>query len=248
MPVTNVGGQVRSNGKAAAVASMAGGGGAPRPAPPPGQHWIVLGSNKPFFKGVTVIGGTPVKQGNYWGVTDLTELITFSTSGIVYSCDFDIQGCTNLTTINILGNDTKHLVMGGNAALTNCYLDTASGRYLDFDVSGATGLLEFTMTLDPATNSTQRHFSCPGTALASLVLTAWHTGGVDITAQHGLENLYLDHNDLSQGQVDAILVQLAADGNHDGHLSMLFNSIPSSTGLAAKATLIGRGWTVAVDS
>ena len=51
---------------------------------------------------------------------------------------------------------------------------------------------------------------------------------------------------LNQTSIDNILVSIAAAGTSSGTLNMTdgTNATPSATGLAAKATLVGRGWTV----
>ncbi len=51
---------------------------------------------------------------------------------------------------------------------------------------------------------------------------------------------------LNQTSIDNILVSIAAAGTSGGTLNMTggTNATPSATGLAAKATLVGRGWTV----
>ena len=51
---------------------------------------------------------------------------------------------------------------------------------------------------------------------------------------------------LNQTSIDSILVSIAAAGTSGGTLDMTggTNATPSATGLAAKATLVGRGWTV----
>ena len=59
-----------------------------------------------------------------------------------------------------------------------------------------------------------------------------------------------NNNALSQTTVDNILVKFAATTNMNGTLNLAdgTNAAPSATGLAAKATLEGRGWTVTVNS
>ena len=55
-----------------------------------------------------------------------------------------------------------------------------------------------------------------------------------------------DNCALNQTSIDNILVSIAAAGTSGGTLDMTggTNATPSATGLAAKATLVGRGWTV----
>jgi len=73
--------------------------------------------------------------------------------------------------------------------------------------------------------------------------------GTSISIQFG--SVYLGFNNLSQAAVDAILVQLAAAGKNSGtrvcDLSGAGNAAPSATGLTAKTTLLGLGWTVTTN-
>ena len=61
-------------------------------------------------------------------------------------------------------------------------------------------------------------------------------------------NFRLDGNALPQSNVDNILVDLDASGATGGTCNVGgSNAAPSATGLAAKLSLEGKGWTVTVS-
>jgi hypothetical protein len=73
---------------------------------------------------------------------------------------------------------------------------------------------------------------------------------IDLTGCPALNYLDLRQPgvNLPQATVDDILVKLAGFGVSNGGLVLTNNTPPSATGLAAKTTLEGRGWSVLVDS
>jgi len=67
------------------------------------------------------------------------------------------------------------------------------------------------------------------------------------TAPVALIALYLNNNNLDSAAVDAVLVNLDANGAINGFVTMTGNAAPGAAGLAAKAALIVKGWTVTTD-
>jgi len=76
-------------------------------------------------------------------------------------------------------------------------------------------------------------------------LTSFPANMFDACPATNFTNAFVDCA-LNQTSIDNILVSIAAAGTSGGTLNMTggTNATPSATGLAAKATLVGRGWTV----
>jgi len=93
-----------------------------------------------------------------------------------------------------------------------------------------------------ATNTALTYFNC-----ATNQLTGYAGGGVSIT----LGEFYAQNNLLTQAAVDAILADFVAANKTTGtrilNLGGTGNATPSAGGLADKATLVSRGWTVTTN-
>jgi hypothetical protein len=79
----------------------------------------------------------------------------------------------------------------------------------------------------------------------------WHTNQSSVPEIFTLNfcNSFMAYeNSYSEAAVDAILVVLAANSISNGECNLSDSSPPSATGLAAVATLEGRGWTVIVET
>jgi hypothetical protein len=72
---------------------------------------------------------------------------------------------------------------------------------------------------------------------------------LDITGSPSVQYIFANNCAIPTIQVDSILVQLDTNGVTDGtvNLSGGTNGIPTATGLAAKISLEGKGWTVTVN-
>lgn len=114
------------------------------------------------------------------------------------------------------------------------------------DVSELTGLLQLACYGNLITG-----LILPDTA--ALVSVDANTNALTSVTIHDVDDggaVYLGDNALSESEVDAILVALAAGAAINGTLDLTngTNAPPSATGLTAKGTLEGRGWTVTVNS
>lgn len=74
-----------------------------------------------------------------------------------------------------------------------------------------------------------------------------HNSLTAIPTPPALATLDGQSNDLDSAAVDAVLVGLDGNGLSDGFVDLTSNAAPGAAGLAAKASLEGRGWTVNVD-
>jgi hypothetical protein len=71
---------------------------------------------------------------------------------------------------------------------------------------------------------------------------------INLTGCQGLVNIDLHLNKFKRPAIDAILQTVAGWGTSGGTLNLAGNTAPSSAGTTYVNTLIGRGWTVTVDS
>lgn len=104
----------------------------------------------------------------------------------------------------------------------------------DFYVSGTgrTGIW------DLSNSSTLRDIWLFGNQITELIIT----GSPNVVSIFGHDNL------LTQTAVDNVLVTLDNNGLTNGYVDLTANSIPSATGLAAVASLQGKGWSVGIDN
>ena len=80
--------------------------------------------------------------------------------------------------------------------------------------------------------------------LENFTLDGWESTALPSS----LTELVLYGGALYQSEVDDILAQLDTAGASNGQTDLRGNTAPSATGLAAKTSLEGKGWTVLVDT
>lgn len=87
-------------------------------------------------------------------------------------------------------------------------------------------------------------------AIASLLANGNAYTSVVLTGRTTMAFANLQGNALPQAAVDAVLVEAASWGTSNRAIDVSggSNAAPSATGTAARATLLGRGWTVTVNS
>jgi len=140
----------------------------------------------------------------------------------------NLTGCTALEELRLDDSDFSNGIpdLTGLIAL----------RVIDFDQCGITG------TVDISDLPLLERFDFSGNEALT---------GVTISSSQPLGNVDLNANDcaLYQLAVDEILVALAANAVNKGYVDLTSgtNATPGSSGLAAKTTLEGRGWTVDVN-
>jgi hypothetical protein len=69
---------------------------------------------------------------------------------------------------------------------------------------------------------------------------------INLTGIVTLENIYLNNNAINQAGIDNVLITSDISGVLNGSISSVggTNAAPSATGLAAKASLLTKGWYV----
>lgn len=87
-------------------------------------------------------------------------------------------------------------------------------------------------------------------AITDLDVSAQALTALDVASLTILETLDASGNALPEAEVDGVLAALDDTGINNGtvDLSGGTNAIPSAAGLASKASLEGKGWTVTVNS
>jgi hypothetical protein len=199
--------------------------------------------------------------------------ITLSSGAVTWT--YDGPGSpSNATTISVDGGASEVHILGTvdpSGVLETATFQGAGGAFVQIpagvttyqmteaqhiDFSGVTIVVPASMTLlninavsapaDPLTNAP----SFAGTALEEVSLfglgcVGWDGGAIPAS----LTSLELTDQALTEATVDAILVALVTAGASGGYVDMSggTSAAPGAAGLAAKTTLEGLGWTVAVN-
>lgn len=158
-------------------------------------------------------------------LTDCTAITEIYLNSLVSLTSFAFGGCAALQLIELDGFTLNGLTIPDLPALT------------DFALSNSANLTTLTMGASPLLLNL--------TAQSNALLTSFGIGGCT-----GVTSLYLDGCALTEGAVDAILAALDTNGLSNGEVDLSggTNAIPSAAGLASKASLEGKGWTVTVNS
>ena len=194
------------------------------------------------------------------GFQNLPNLTQLNLDGNGNGCEtVDVSGCTSLTYLDVSDMDIpdtdtpslKYLNVEGCTALVNLYVDDSDFsegfpdlssatalEWIDADQCGISGSLNF--SIFPALSGFDLS---DNTGLTSVTISSSQPLG-------GANSIYLDGCALTETAVDNILVALAANAINNGYVNLSggTNAIPGATGLAAKTTLEGKGWTVDVNS
>ena len=171
-----------------------------------------------------------------------------------YDCGWsglvDLSDMTALEYVNFYGNDIVELLLDDGAPdrVKWFELDYNPNYAVDLDFSGWTAL-QTLMCGDTKDGARIDVTGC--TALGDCYCSTW--GDSQIVGIDGLDttpatSCYAEGNGMSQAEVDNILADLDANGQSDGYVGLMSNSPPGAAGLAAKASLEGKGWYVEVDS
>lgn len=196
------------------------------------------------FPIIDVSSGTDF--GSAWrGCNNMTSFPALNTGSGIYF-QYSWQSCYNLTSFPLINVGSGEYFSG---AWAYCYgltsfptLDTSSGVYFNSAWLNCSGLTSF----PPLDFSSGVNFYYAWRNCTSL--TSFPAGMFDTcTATLSTAFSFAWNNcALNQTSVDNILVSLDTSGmvNKIVHLNGGTSSTPGSTGLAAKASLISKGWTV----
>ena len=192
------------------------------------------------------------------GFQNLPNLTQLNLDGNGNGCEtVDVSGCTSLTYLDVSDMDIpdtdtpslKYLNVEGCTALVNLYVDDSDFSEGFPDLSSATALQYFdadqcniTGALNLSAMPALLGFDLYGNeGLTSVTISSSQPlGGISI---------YLDGCALTETAVNNVLVALAANAVEGVYVDLSggTNAIPGATGLAAKTTLEGKGWTVDVN-
>lgn len=86
------------------------------------------------------------------------------------------------------------------------------------------------------------------TGIGSLELRNNSLTTLDLTGQDRLRNVRLERNSLTEATIEAILQVLDVSGIENGTVNLTENSAPNAASLTYAGSLLGKGWTVQLDS
>lgn len=193
------------------------------------------------------------------GLQNLTNLDYLRLDGGNNGCEtIDVSGLTLLTYLDVTDMDIpdtsdpslKYLNVEGCTSLISLYIDDSDFSEGFPDLSSAVALEYFDAdqcnisgSLDLSNLPSLKGFDLSGnTGLTSVTLSSSQPLGDGRSVELG-------SCALTETAVDNILVALAANAVDNGYVNLTggTNAIPGATGLTAKTTLEGKGWTVGVN-
>jgi hypothetical protein len=149
-----------------------------------------------------------------------------------------------------------HLCVRGQAVVnhpTPAQLPVVEERW-DWD-TGQSGVLTTASTAIRSLRTFGNHYTTaeladqfPAGRNATLEASSNELTAVNLTGCSGLLDIDLSKNNLDAAAVDGVLALVASWGTSDGLLNLAGNSAPSTNGVASRATLTGRGWTVTTET
>ena len=169
---------------------------------------------------------------------------------------FSLVPFTSLRCIDLIGACWNQPTLTAPATVTDLYMDTVDG-VMTLDLS-ACSMNDVEINLwyyDTPDAIKISHIKMPAVT-GMFVASSWESSGGPITTltvppaiNLGGDTppiLWFNGNSLTQASVNGLLVALAAGTSSGGDVDLSggLNAAPGAAGLAAKATLVGRGWTV----
>jgi len=233
-----------------------------------GTYFDVSGS--PNLTGIQVSGNPNLST------IDVTNnpLLTFLYCQDGNISTIDLSNNTLLTTLAVNGNSLTSLDLTNNPLLTFLYAYQNTGLSSITGLSSLTSLITLGVyncnisSLNLTTLTNLEDLSCGGTALTSVNLstltklkTLAVTNSIGITALNlpatlnSLKTVNVGGSSLTQSEVDSLLVKVNANGITGGSFNSAntgvpgtgTNATPSAVGLAAKTSLIAKGWSVVTN-
>jgi hypothetical protein len=180
---------------------------------------------------------------NAWdGCSSLTSFPLINTAvGISFS--YAWQNCSSLTSFPLIntaaGTNFSYAWRGCTSLTSFPLINTAKGTNFSYAWYGCSSLTSFPLiNTAKGTNFSNAWYGCSS-------LTSFPTNMFDSCPATNFTSAF-QNCALSQASVDGILASLVTAGKTNGTLNMNggTSSTPSAGGLASKATLVSRGWTV----
>lgn len=169
---------------------------------------------------------------------ELNAITNINVSDCAALNDLRATGNTGLASVTFGGTGAalQHLCAWGNPLLGLPPLTQMSTlNALLIAGNGQTGVIDLTDVF-PAGRGAMVEIGSAGVT------------GVILDGCDGIVQLEVRDSALDQAAVDSALVAMEAFGTSGNTIVLTGNSVPSATGLAARDSLVGRGWTVEVDS
>lgn len=185
-----------------------------------------------MFWACSALKGTYVDQWNVSTITDFYRAFR-QANAMVGIADFSGWDVSSATTLSQLFYITGGLVLNFSGWNTNACLNLSGIVRSNTGITSIAGL-DFNSATD-----------CSSMCQFCSSLTTVPSGIFDSTLCTNF-SLAFDGCALTQTSVDNILVSLDAAGQNNGTVNITggTSSTPSAVGLAAKANLVGKGWTV----
>ncbi len=177
----------------------------------------------------------------------------FDFSGLAGSLAFDCNSCglsalpssgANIGALDCHNNSIGTADLTGYSNLVNAVIGPSPPTSI-LTLTGCTAL----QTLDFNNSGIQVLNATPSPSLVSLLAGVNPLNSLNVTGLTLLTNLIAPTCLLNQAALDGILAALVTNGASNGNcvLNGAGNGTPSAAGLASKAILVSRGWTVFVN-
>ncbi len=154
---------------------------------------------------------------------------------------------TDITSLSCQIDNVVSLDLSKLSALVT--LTSFNHEMTTLDLSVNTALVTVNVRNSPFVGNTMTSLNVSNLALMVTLTCYGHLlTTLDISDCVALVALQCQDNSLGQAAVDTVLDDLVTNNKNNGTCNLTDNAIPSAAGLADKATLEGRGWTVLVDS
>ena len=193
------------------------------------------------FPLINTAAGTDFNS-TWFGCSSLTSFPLINTAAgtdFIYTW-YNCSSLTSFPLINTAAGTNFQSAWYGCASLTSFPLiNTAAGTYFSHAWRGCTSLTSFPLINTAA--GTNFNYAWQGCTSLSSFPSNMFDSCTSTSFNGAFQNCAL-----SQASVDGILASLVTAGNSNGTLNMHggTSATPSAAGLASKATLVSRGWTV----
>jgi len=187
---------------------------------------------------------------------DNYNLISVDAHGQTNLASLNVSYSTAVTVVNLTGcTGLSYLYLNGLSSLTELEVTTCSALS-NLNLNSCDGITTLATSSCPSLNRISLNY-CDGFTSLDISnhaplenLYLYHCdllGDVTLTGCDSLDYIYIRYCPLDQPAVDQILSDVVGNGLNDGYLRIdgTGTAAPSDPdGLALKATLISRGWTV----
>ena len=205
--------------------------------------------------GAADLGGTFTTTTGFYATLDSLGTTTISNSGDYFVAPLGALFLNIWSCISAVDSGYSGLVTGATINLANLtsfdsslltgltVIDFGTNALTAVDLTGNPALLSISGPFNPIVAA-----NIVGLAnLTDLFLNDTQLPSIDLTGCNALFLINLKNNLFGQAAVDSVLVHLDTAGVLNGFIGIDGNVPPGAAGLAAKASLQGKGWFVLTD-